>query len=197
MWRTSEGIRRLQGAEARLVRAAAAVLYEQLKNRGEPDQFGACAFDRLRLEQQMFVVLAVAQRLTDDQRPLPLDAWAEAAVFAIFECVHAEVALDIGLSEDPNETPTFRWRRLARDALVEKWGDSLAVACDEREWDFNIVSLSRHILWDLDFLKDEKCDGLICLPDHFAAQPPEWAPIRMRELPNFHKNVATEDRTAA
>jgi len=198
MWRTPDGIRKLEGAEARLVCAAAATLYEQLKDRGEPAEIGARAFDRLTLDQQMFSILAVAQRLTDDPRPFPLEAWSDAAVFAICECVHAEVAFEIGLSEDPHEKPTFRWRRQVRDALIEKWGDGPAVACmDVREWDFSIVSLAKRVLWDLDFLDEQRCDGSGSSSDYFAEMPPEWTELRQRDLLNFYEQLPIVVKTSA
>lgn len=192
MWRTPDGIRRLQDAEARLVCAAATTLYEQLKARGEPAQIGARSFDRLTTDQQMFAVLTVAQRLTDDLRPISLEAWSEAAVFAVFECVHAEVAFEIGLLEEPDAKPSFRWRRLVRDAWVEKWGDGPAVACmDVREWDFSIASLTKLILWDLDFL-DEEHEISGCLSDYFTAQPPEWTPCKQRDLLSFYEQIVRD-----
>lgn len=198
MWQTPDGIRKLQGAEARLVRAAAALLYDELKNRGEPDQFGARAFDRLSLDHQMFSVLAVAQRLTDDLQPLPLDAWAEATVWALFEFVHYEIAYEIEVSQTPGEKPWLMLRRLVRDALVEKWEttESASIPAPEstdlRDWDFAVLYLSDCILWDRDFLDEDIYDGTGHPPDYFTAQPPEWTPSQKRDLLDFYKQSVDE-----
>ncbi len=203
MWRTQDGIRKLQGAEARLVRAAAVTLYEHLKNCGEPHQIGARAFDRISLDQQMFAVLAVAQRLTDDLRPMPLDAWAEATVYAIFEYIHDVIACEIEISEDPHEEPLFLMRRLARDAFLDQWPDApedvpSAESKDLRDWDFAILCLTDCILWDRDFLDEDVYDGSDSLPDYFVAQPPEWTPLKKRDLLNFYEQAVSEaNRLAA
>lgn len=204
MWQTPDGICKLQDAEARLVRAAAAMLYEQLKKRGEPDQFGARAFDRLSLERQMFSVLAVAQRLTDDLRPLPLDAWAEATVWALFEFVHHEIAYEIEVSRTPDPKPWLMWRRLVRDALLERWvaddSDSIPAvdSTDVRDWDFGVMYLADSILWDRDFLDEDIYDGSGNPPDYFTAEPDEWSADKRRDLLNFYEQAVDEvNRLAA
>lgn len=203
MWHTQDGIRKLQGAEARLVRAAAVALYEQLEDNGGPYQVGARAFDRLTVDRQRFAILAVAQRLTNDRPPLPLDAWAEATVYAIFECLHAQAASEIELSQDPHEKPMFFWRRLIREAYLEMWPDTSwdlppVESKDDRDWDFAILSLTDCILWDRDFLDEDIYDGSECLPDYFSPQAPEWNQTERRELLDFYGQVVIEfDRFAA
>jgi len=197
MWQTPDGIRKLQRAEAQLVRVAGALLYDELKLRTEPDQFGARAFDRLSREEQKFAVLAVAQRLTDDGPPLPLDAWAESTVWAIFEYIHHQIAYEIGVSQDPDEKPWLTFRRLVRDALAEGWvADQSAipslVSTDLRDWDFAVLYLADCILWDRDFLDEDIYDVCASPPDYFTAECPDWSPHQKCDLLEFYKQAVAE-----
>jgi hypothetical protein len=203
MWRTPDGIRKLQGAEARLVRAAAAVAHERIKDRGEPHSCGAPAFDRLGLDRQLSAILAVARGLTDDLPPLPPDAWAEAAIFVLFEFVHEEIAFEMESSRQLGEEALHTWRRLVRDVLVEDWKDDPAGipaldSTDVREWDFCVLCLADRILGSHDFLDEGIPDGTGFLPPYFAAEPPEWSLRQQSDLLDFLSEIAGEaDRQAA
>ncbi len=201
MWRTPDGIRKLQGAEARLVYVAAALAHQRSKERGEPHSCGAPAFDRLDLDRQLFAILAVVRGLTDDLPPMPPDAWTEAAIFVLFEFVHEEIASEISRPSDGK--PTHTWRGLVRDVLVDAWNDDPAGipalgSTDGRDWDLCVTSIADRILGSHDFLGDGIDGGTGRLPPYFAAEPPEWSPSQQIDLLDFLTDIAGEaNRMAA
>jgi hypothetical protein len=203
MWRTSAGIRKLQGAEARLVRVAATLMFEQLKYWGDSYECGVPEFDELDLEHQRFTVLAVARRLTDDLPPFEPAIWPEATVFALFEYLHGQIAYEIEASQEPDDTPWYYLRRLVRDALLEapKTGSDEIPAEDStdlRAWDFAVMYLSDRILLNRDFLDDNFGDWAKDRPDDFFAGPLEWTSDQKRDLLDFYKQGVDEaNRLAA
>lgn len=203
MWRTPDGFRKLQGAEARLARVAATLMFEQLKYWGDSYECGVPDFDELDLGHQRFTILAVAQRLTDDSPPFEPAAWTEATVFALFEFIHDEVASEIEGSDDPHNTVTYFFRRLVRAALIEdtkvRANDIPAAdSKDLRAWDFSVLYLSDRILSNRDFLDEDIEDGSGVSTDDFVAGPPEWTPGQKRELLAFYERCVDEaNRLAA
>ena len=203
MWQTPDGIRKLQGAEARLGRVAATLMFEQLEYWGGSYEVGVPEFDELDLKRQRFTILAVAQRLTDDLPPFEPAIWAEATVFALFEFIHTQVASEVEDSQDPRNMQWCYLRRLVRDALKEdpKLGPNAIPAADStdlRAWDFAVMYLSDRILLNRDFLDEDFDDRARDLPDDFFAGPPEWTSGQKCDLLSFYaQGVDEANRLAA
>ena len=197
MWRTPLGIRKLQGAEASLVRVAATLMFEQLEYWGGSFEVGVPEFDELDQHRQRFRILAVAQRLTDDHPPFESALWAEASVFALFEFLHMLVASEVEDSQDPHNTPWYYLRRIVRDALAEdpKVGPNDIPAADStdlRAWDFAVMYLSDRILQNRDFLAEDFDDKARYMPDDFFASPPEWTSGQKCDLLAFYAQSVEE-----
>ena len=202
MWQTPDGIRKLQGAEARLVRVAATLMFEQLEYWGSSYECGVPEFDELDLKRQRFTILAVARRLTDDLPPFEPAVWAEATVFALFEFLHDQIAYEIEASQEPHNTPWYYLRRIARDALVgdPKMGPGDIPAADStdlRAWDFAVMYLSDRILLNRDFLDEDFYNRAGDLPDDFFAGPLEWTSDQKRDLLDFYKQAVDESNRLA
>jgi len=180
MWQTPLGIRRLLGPEAWLVQWAAARMCAVLENSDEPFQCGAPAFDGLDPHRQRLAIATVARSHTDKHPPLPPQAWEDAAVFALFEFVHREVAAEIGMSGGPDPC---RWRGLVRDALAQVLADHPGCvprhdSTDLRQWDFDMMYLADRILLNHDFFEEDP-----------AAEPPCWTLFQEQALIEFLTNI--------
>jgi len=105
MWRTSNGDRTLQGAEATLVRAliAQVVDYLDVEASGDIDRwdFGVVLFDELETPQKFALLAAVGTSLLrEDAAPLPLNAINEATIAALYraltQVIQVEIEMDLG-----------------------------------------------------------------------------------------------------
>jgi hypothetical protein len=183
MWQTSRGERTLAGAEAELVAHAVDMMVDTLTNFIDDDgadddweniagycQSGISVYDELPPTRRVALLRQVAEYLlAPTQKMMPLSAYAEAAVAAIFVEVRDQVSIEIDLfpdgpeelSDDPEENVT--WRELVLAAFLEvnsnpEWDewepeeDLPESSClDIEEWGWVIDVLADAILWDRDF----------------------------------------------
>jgi hypothetical protein len=182
-----DGDHRLDGARAKLVLASVIDMVDRLRRRKRPLKVGARAFDRLRHERQSLAVLDVARRILDDSPAAELEAWSEAAVYAIFENVCRRLTREVVWKPGPAKT---QWRTLVRDAFVEGWtaGDDCIPAVESRklvDWEWCVEVLTDELLQDRDFLDEDLYDGIEALPEYFIGGPPERSAKEEAELARF------------
>ncbi|MGB7345014.1 MAG: hypothetical protein WBD20_12440 [Pirellulaceae bacterium] len=183
MWHTSQGDRTLLGVEAEVVAHAVDMMIDALTNhiddQGVDDdcdaiagycQSGIAIYDELPPTRRIALLHEVAgYLLMPTDGVMPLSAYAEAAVAAIFVEVRDQVAIEIDLfpsgpdeiSDDPEENITWRELVLAAyesvaaladdnwEALHDDLPDPLS--CELDDWEPLIDSLADAVLWDRDF----------------------------------------------
>ena len=110
MWPTITGLRVLKGAEAELVRAAAAVVTQHVvaerAGQGEPRRYGIDWFDQWDADQRIWMLEQVALALlTLHTPPSPAAIW-EATIDAIFceviELIEAEIDSETLTTTEPS-----------------------------------------------------------------------------------------------
>lgn len=158
VWKTSRGVRTLQGAEAGLVRLALASFIDQVT---EERDFSVQAFNDLTQPAKWAVMLEVARGLLSKEfEPVELTAINEAAIACLFQ-----VAADLAQNEVdvyrvfPDEPEEFEVRYSIIEAvseLLEADGAELdhlpEIACDDHsEWQLMVECLADAVLWDNDF----------------------------------------------
>ncbi|MEZ6117084.1 MAG: hypothetical protein R3C28_11000 [Pirellulaceae bacterium] len=158
VWKTSRGVRTLQGAEAELVRLALASFIDQVS---EELDFSVQAFNDLTQPAKWAVMLEVARGLLSEEfEPVELTAINEAAVACLFD-VAAELAQ---LEADgnrlfPDEPEEYEVRHsilaAVEEVLEADGADSdhvPGVDCDDHgEWQLMVECLADAVLWDNDF----------------------------------------------
>jgi hypothetical protein len=182
MWQTSRGERTLAGAEAEVVAHAVDTMVDTLTSFIHDDgtdddweniagycQSGIAVYDELPPTRRVALLRQVAEHLlTATKQMLPLSAYAEAAVAAIFVELRDQVTIEIDLFpdgpdellDDPEENVTWRELVLAAYLAVnsidmDSWEpeedlpDPLCV--DIEAWGWVIDMLANAILWDRDF----------------------------------------------
>jgi hypothetical protein len=197
MWRTSQGDRTLEGAEARLVAAAVVDMWMQLEQDEDSDDpwtWGVPIFDSLQWEQKIVQLAAVANALLQrDVSPMPLHAINEAPIGALFEHVRQSVQFEVesGVDVPP---PSVYWRtQLLGVCDVEPRPPDLTMpdanCADFDEWDWMIEAIADGILWDDDW----NIESLIMDVD------PETANLRKRFLTidNDYYTAIAPDATSA
>lgn len=183
-WHTPDGTRRLTGTEAELVRESLAVivdhLSEDLQYAESDDQlrnYGVALFDELTGMQRLALIWHVATHLLNETSDtLELTAVNEAAAYAIFQNIAAEIQVEIDVANDrhaEDETPGMRtyWRQRVLNAYKESVANEQDDAeeyeayefClpeveneDISEWLELTESLADRILWDRDFEMEER-----------------------------------------
>lgn len=160
MWRTSTGLRTLEGSEAELVRQLVGFVYFQINvvcpAAGQPFESGISLFDRLEAPQQLALLAEVGQALLiADQPPPPLTSLREATVGVLYEELRAHVADEIDCELEVG-APNRYWRRLVLRAALASDEDRIAdvphsSSDDLDAWDLIVESLADRILWDRDW----------------------------------------------
>jgi hypothetical protein len=151
MWRTSSGIRVLNGAEAKLF----AEVFLNLLDKScvfqfEDYEFGIETFDNLTFGQKMCVLMTIANGLLrEDVEPVRLTAAFEAAIAVVFEHLRNSVEFEI----DEPEAGTC-WRCLIVAVQQEMDGEETpeVSCCDYEEWDIEIQTIEDCVLRDADYL---------------------------------------------
>ncbi|QDT08139.1 hypothetical protein [Planctomycetes bacterium K23_9] len=192
MWHTSKGDRTLVGAEAEVAAHAVDTMVDALTNFIDDDgtnddwdnisvfcESGVALYDELPPTRRIALLREVASHLLSDTSSLmPLSAYAEAAVAAIYVEVRDQVAIEIDLfpagfeaedrSDDPEENVTWRELVLSAYAAVHSQdadgGATFAKNVSEplldlpdpfclaiERWEPVIDSLADAVLWDRDF----------------------------------------------
>ncbi len=157
MWRTPDGERILQSAEAQLFREALGVLVDMVHDDDEGMwQFNAPPFDALQPNQKLAVLAQVGSALLREDQPMPrLTAVLEAAVGAVYESIRVMVEIEIDEPAEDREPPS--WRELVLAACQERGIDDLLVPESEDldEWAILVECLSDTVLWDQDWKDSE------------------------------------------
>jgi hypothetical protein len=156
MWNTSEGIRTLEGAEARLFREVLGCLVDECRMSEEyQDDYplGIEAFDALSYGQKLAMLEIVGHGLlVKSVEPPELTAVSEGAVGAVYQHLRGCVQFELDTAD------CDFWRPLIRAALLdiqknEPFESQIPPAkCrDFDKWDFWIDLLEERIVWDYDW----------------------------------------------
>jgi len=196
MWQTCDGARRLKGAERLLVLEGSLGLIDEYLARHplEQDRFpiGSPSWDPRPNDEKPWLLLLVVDALTNDQPPAELTAWAESAVYVIFEYIGQRLDAEL---EGYGIRCCF-WRLLILQAYLQAYGGDREKTCrqdngfreavwsrDSEAWSLKLELLQDSILWDRDFLdsslprigtigdpSDRQHFGV--LPGYYDAVPP-------------------------
>lgn len=158
MWRTQEGLRTLQRAEAALYRAALAQFVEELQEFTTDDDnmaVGVPLFDKLELGQKLALLHEVGRALLLKSVPPPHPtAVREAAIGAVFTWLALEIDVELDMK-------LRTWRPLILTACEEAKraghfeGPLPRPGCRKAdEWRFWIENLQFLILWDTDWAEE-------------------------------------------
>ena len=211
MWRTSENVETYAGSLSLVLAYGLSDMIEQLNECyecGSDDHyFGHKAFARLTLEQKAWTLRMITFGLLDREIPaVPLTAFFDAAVAAIFRRLEELVAVEIGMAETKGEAaPDWCYDvRRAILAVHEKDGmnspdfldgnEPLKVDCvDMEQWQDAIAGIWEDILWDDDYamltiedmppkLATEARTKLGIDNDYFIAIPDDPQPTEAQRL---------------
>lgn len=182
MWHTSEGVRKLAGAERRLFVTGLLYWVWQLhldEQRGRI-RFGVEVLDQILPADRPFVFLRVAEDLLGDGKEPELRAWNEAVVHACYRMVTTAIEMEAKTSGG------LFVRQAVRDAAKEaEYGD---------------------VLWDRDFLSYETFADLppdrVAMvkaisgidEDYYTDGPPALAQADRDRLDAFHQAMLGENR---
>ncbi len=180
MWDTSEGIRRLYGAESELVRQTIDVLIDEqllsFDDHWEEDdswnyESGIALFDSFSAHQRIGLLHEVAEHLLSDSVPPPRSATADATIAAIFleirDQIHMEIDFNMLDVDDcvPGEmgpgvdSPTY-WRQLVLAAYEQASQSDLCSYdaeaplpnCRQLEiWELLVSVLTDRVIGDRDY----------------------------------------------
>ena len=205
-WRTQNGVRILQGAEAALIRVAveyvSGMVEEGIDGHTKPRDFRVSLFDRLEPPAQLALLAEVGWALLRDTDSCPpLTAINEAVIGVLFCEIEQCVVEEIDAEDCLNEPLRF-WRNRIL-AVYQETGDvdelPSADCTDQSEWSLLIEGLSDRILWDDDF---NDADEYLDMPpekgqyikqfmgiadDYFRAVPPD---PKESELPQIRATLA-------
>jgi hypothetical protein len=169
MWRTNNGDRTLEGAEARVFTETLwDFICEMEVDEGDYD-VGLEVFDRLTYGQKVSALSIIGNGLLTPDIPMRnLTAAVESAIAAVFDYLKIAAIVEIHEPEIKSN-----WRKMILAARREVGAEDLPdEGCeDEQEWSIEIEELSYLILWDADY-EDE---------DLYIDKPPEEA----QRLKNF------------
>lgn len=170
MWETSEGIRKLAGAEGDFVFEVAQWYFEQMDTHlcdedAEGWHVRIPVFDTMPILKRAGAILYVTRLLLNDEAPCPLTAWSEAAAAAIYEYAKDLVEMEI---DEPMEGDETFWRKRIQRAWMQtvytkefakeaKFGPGeghrqRVNSTDLDEWHSKIEALAGHVFFDDDWL---------------------------------------------
>jgi len=189
MWRTSEGERKLEGAERRAFVLGLTHLLAEID--GIPEhEFKVELLNQVKDEDQRYVMLLATEQLLNDAPEVELTAWAEAVVGEVFETLKKVIEFEIQLKGSQQQAFV---RRAVLDAILESFSEEDREPGDkppktnsrnEEAWEFEIECLADRILWDRDY---DMYDTFVDLPpqkseaikevmniddDYYVATPP-------------------------
>ncbi|QDT13905.1 hypothetical protein [Planctomycetes bacterium K23_9] len=186
MWPTTNGVRKLCGDEAKLIRGIIGMMVDQLvaESRQESDQqfYGIEWFDSCEVAQRLWLLDQVTDALLTDADPPSPAAMLEATIDAIFAELFDLIVMEI---DDPALTPTS-WRRSAVAAFECQNGRPPKVgldSVDQEIWGLVVTQIADSILGvrlyqqaesfrDGDFKATQMFLQRKGLPDNFLQQIP-------------------------
>lgn len=174
MWHTSQGDRKIEGAERRLLILGATQLaddFEQFNQVGF--EFGAAILDFIQSKDLVPLIFQVLRQLLDNSPVPELLAWNEALIYEMYGGIN--VLLDYEIDDQGFHGPKkehFFIRQAILDALKKEDDDDplplpKLKSKARRQWHDEIEYLSENILWDHDFLTYEEFADIH--PDRAAA----------------------------
>jgi hypothetical protein len=189
MWDTPKGKRKLNGAEAALIRASLVYvidLVEAESEGNEPWQFDIRLFDQLGWSQKLALLETVGSALLlDTPAPAELSGVNEAAVAVLYRNINEQLVIEIESHDDSVEfdgAPGIYWRKLVRDAWMDVEGNAVQTTeefefpdCESRDvedWEILVEVLQDQVLWDEDWEMD----------DLFMDVDPELSSLRKSKL---------------
>ena len=150
MWRTNNGDRILEGAEAELFAKTLFNFIEEVNLSDENEyEVGVAVFDRLTFGQKISVLTTIVNGLFKSDVPCcKLSAVNEGAIAAVFEHLKNCIIIE---TDEPELGNSWREEVLTVRKLVG--GEDLPdVTCDDpEEWEIEVDSLADRILWDADY----------------------------------------------
>jgi hypothetical protein len=156
MWRTSSGIRTLDGTEALLFASSLLDLIEETKDVNDCDddyQLGVAPYDNLTYGQRIAVLTTVGNcLLREEVPPLELTAVLEGTIATIFQHLKNCIQFEI---DEPEIGTT--WRELVVTIRKEMEGEEIPdpTCIDFDEWDIEVECIADYILWDADYSDDK------------------------------------------
>ncbi len=154
MWRTSCGVRVLEGAEAAVFRFGLSCLRDMLIV-DEDFEYECAPFDRLTLGQKLSVLCEVAAALLDPKVPPPeLTATNEGAIAVVYSHLGVVIECDeeIPDAEDSLKLVEEACRELQLPEIEELRPSG---RLDVEEMWFAIDALRDRILWDADYADED------------------------------------------
>ncbi len=151
MYRTSAGLRVLEGNERAFFTASFGMMVDLLSD--HDFEFGLPAFDQMQRGQKLFAMYEAGRALLRPDQPAPeLTAYLEATVATVYQFAYDQIVTE---TDDPDfsDEPHY-WRGLALRAVSELDADCEfpEVNCDERSrWKSVVELLEGKVLWDRDF----------------------------------------------
>jgi len=173
MWRTQNGERTLNGAEAILFSEALLSLLDEAAEE-EPGFYdlGVECFDNLTFGQKVSVLSIIGKGLLCEDVPLiNLSAVLEGAIAAVFEYIKDEITFEIDRPEC-----YWNWRSLVAAAAKEIGAEHIPeITCtDLEEWETEIDKIAKLVLWSLEY---DDAGLYIDLPPEESKQLRDWAGI--------------------
>lgn len=160
MWPTVDGLRKLKGAEADLVRGAIGMMVDHLVAEYRDDEppwtYGIDGFDMWDAEQKLWMVHAIARSLLTRSAPPPPAAIWEATVDAVF-CEIVDL-IEIEIADPAVSSPTRSWRASVIDAFVAQNGRAPSIEADDPTlsmWRTVVASIADVILPAASYQKAE------------------------------------------
>ena len=200
MYKTSNGVRTLAGAERELFAASVAMLTDFLSDGNDYDA-GIAVFDALQRNQKIAVLHGVFKALVlENVRAPRLTAIIEGTVAVVFENINDQVETELACLDEDDEVddeglfsagdePRYdgpTWREQIHQACREVIDHDLpeVASTDQAEWKFLIDCLSDRILWDQDWAMVGQLDAnpelgarlkqeLGVDEDYFVSVPPD------------------------
>lgn len=150
MWPTTNGLRKLSGDEAALVRGAIAMMVDQLVAEGREEstqhQYFISWFDNWEYSQRLWLLDQVSTALLTESKPPEAAAMLEATVDAVF----AEISDLIQIEIDSNDTAERKsWRQSTIEAFVYQNGRHPKIRPDDTDvsaWHTLVTQLADAIL---------------------------------------------------
>lgn len=217
MWRTPNGERTMQGAEAALFREAIAEVLERIEDEEDfPDDrcsWGVRVFDGIASGQQLALLAIVARALFDSHVPPPkLNAVNESVIGVMFIAIEQAIQFEIDEADSLTKIGgnPFHWRKLVLAAIIETDGSPAPGADDELpdptcpdidEWSILLETLGDGVLWDGDWEMDDlfmdvdpktsklRKEFLTIDDDYYTAVAPDPTPEQLAEARRLLRTI--------
>ena len=219
MWETSNGPRILLPRERALFLHGTLALRDYLPDADEDSdlpEIGISAFDQIPAVDRPHVLLWVAEHVLGDGPAPPPRCWSAGTIAAVFAHLDGRVELEIEDIDLESGIPRTEWRRLIREAWIERCmpdielqfpnGEGPQQSLDSRdlqEWRFKLEGMTEEILADSDYEVDEILDlspekaaaakeYLGIETDYYTEAPPTFSPEERHRLDTLRKTLVSE-----